>query len=53
LSSSARADVGALTGLSAVDLQSGELADKLLGLDDMTLATSAPSTDQVKAYFMI
>lgn len=51
LSSSARADVGALTGLSAVDLQSGELADKLLGLDDMALATSAPSTDQVKAYF--
>ena len=49
--SSARGQVASLTGLATVDLQSGGLADKLLDPYDMTLATSPPSTDQVKAYF--
>ncbi len=50
-SSSARGQVAALAGLATVDLQSGGLADKLLDLDEMALIPSAPSPDQVKAYF--
>lgn len=50
-SSSARGQVAALTGLATVDLQSGGLADKLSDLDEMALLPSAPSPDQVKAYF--
>ncbi|NQY33179.1 MAG: hypothetical protein HRT56_08415, partial [Coraliomargarita sp.] len=51
LSSFARGNVASLTDLAAVDLQSGGLADHLVGFDDITLARSAPSADKVKAYF--
>jgi hypothetical protein len=51
LSSSARGNVATLTGLSAVDLQSSDLASKLLETSDLALDASAPSEDQIKAQF--
>jgi len=51
LSSSARGNVATLTGLSSIDLQSGDLASKLLDTADLTLDASAPDEDQVKAQF--
>ena len=51
LSSSARGNVATLTGFSAVDLQSSDLASKLLETSDLALDASAPSEDQIKAQF--
>jgi hypothetical protein len=51
LSSSARGHVATLTGLASIDLQSDDLASKLLDAADLTLDASAPDEDQVKAHF--
>jgi len=51
LSSSARGHVATLTGLSSVDLQSDDLASKLLDTANLTLHASAPDPDLIKAQF--
>jgi hypothetical protein len=51
LSSSVRGNVATLTGLALIDLQSDDLASKLLDTADLTLAPSAPSEAQIKAQF--
>lgn len=51
LSSSARSNIATLSGLSAIDLQSGDLASKLSDISDLALDASDPSEDQIQAQF--